>query len=151
MLWERLGDWNNLILHTPVFTGDHLQLVENTTQIVVVARRKASPFFFPVQRLLFPSARQHPVIGSFKMNGLQARHAELVRGFLQLCGRSNGIWILTVPQLSLCLCSFTIAATAFLMLSDFLSPLLPNGYGYRFNLPAPFVVRGIKKESYSTP
>lgn len=38
------------------------------------------------------------------MNVPQAQLAQLVRGFLQLCDRTNGIWVLAAPQLSLCLC-----------------------------------------------
>ncbi len=83
------------------------------------------------------------------MSGPQAHCAKLVRGFLQLCDRSNGIWILTVPQLSLCLC-LPPQLLSPLMLAGFLSPLLPNSYGYHFNLCAFFLVWGANKESYST-
>lgn len=116
LLWERLTDWNNLFLHTPVTTGDRLQLVENMYTNCCFGRRRHLHFLFQFIGLCF---HVRTSIQWCKNEWSAGSAAELVRGFLQLCDRSNGIWILTVPQLSLCFCSVTTAAAFFFFFDAF--------------------------------
>lgn len=151
MLWERLTDWNNAILHTLVSTGDRLQLAKKISHKLLcwLVGRHLHSF---LQITTFCSHPRTIIQWSARSKSTVCRLAEpsLLEDFCNFASDQTVLEPSRPPAVFVPFVSHHGCLGFFDALWLFCRSTLPNGYGYSFNLCGPFLVWAINKESHST-